>query len=178
MKINFTTEKIDRKLYEKSILTYIYDHYYFKDYHKIQIQDEWEINVRKLADFKWNFYDKEIKNLSKKMPHGVTGDNVIQCYATDENNRMYYLQNMMVIAHELSHMILKIYYPNVRGTLEYNDLWGKAGEERNFFSTEIHNRAFEGRTKRFTTWHNNSEYYFYGVDIDDLTNGRNVDNGL
>ena len=46
MKINFTTEKIDRKLYEKSILTYIYDHYYFKDYHKIQIQDLWEINIR------------------------------------------------------------------------------------------------------------------------------------
>ena len=112
------------------------------------------------------------------MPHGVTGDKVIQCYATDENNRMYYLQNMMVICHELSHMILKIYYPNLRGTLTHNDLWGKAGEERNFFSTEIHNRVYEGKTKRFSTWHNNSEYYFYGVDIDDLTNGRNVDNGL
>ena len=45
MKINFTTTKIDTKLYEKSILAYIYDHYYFKDYNKIQIQDEWEINI-------------------------------------------------------------------------------------------------------------------------------------
>ena len=88
MKINFTTKTIEKKLYEKSILTYIYDHYLFNDYKKLVEQDKWEINVRTLADFKWNFYDKNIKNLSKKMPHGVTGNNVIECYVTDENNRM------------------------------------------------------------------------------------------
>ena len=178
MKINFTTEKIDKKLYEKSILTYIYDHYLFNDYKKIMEQDKWQINVRTLADFKWNFYDKNIKNLSKKMPHGVTGDNIIECYVTDENNRMYYLQNMMVICHELSHMILKIYYPQIRGTLTYDDTWGKAGDERNFFSTEIHNRVYEGKTRKLTTWHNGSAFFFYGVDIDDLTNQRNNNNGF
>ena len=178
MKINFTTDKIEKKLYEKSILTYIYDHYLFNDYKKLVEQDKWEINVRTLADFKWNFYDKNIKNLSKKMPHGVTGNNVIECYVTDENNRMYYLQNMMVICHELSHMLLKIYYPQIRGTLSHDDTWGKAGDERNFFSTEIHNRVYEGKTRKFTTWHNGSEFFFYGVDIDDLTNQRNQDNGL
>ena len=114
MKINFTTNNIDQKLYEKSALTYIYDHYLFDDYSRIMQQDKWEINVRKLTDFQWNFYDKEIKNLSKGIPHGVTGDNVIQCYVNYENNRMYYMQNMMVICHELSHMILKIYYPKER----------------------------------------------------------------
>lgn len=178
MNINFTTDKVDTKLYEKSILSYVYDHYFFTDYYKIQIQNEWEVNVRKLEDFKWNFYDKEIKNLSKNIPHGVTGDKVIQCYITDENNRMYYLQNMMVICHELSHMILKIYYPNLRGVLKYDDLWGKAGEERNYFSTEIHNRVYEGKTRKFSTFHNGTEYPFYGVDIDDITNQRNVNNGL
>ena len=178
MIINFTTEKVDTKLYQKSILAYIYHHYYFEDYSKFQIQDKWTINVRKLTDFKWNFYDKEIKNLSKKIPHGVTGDNVIECYVTDENNRMYYLQNMMVICHELSHMILKIYYPNVRGTLLYDDVWGKAGDERNYFSTEIHNRVHEGKTRKFSTFHNGNEFAFYGVDIDDITNQRNVNNGL
>ena len=71
MIINFTTEKVDTKLYQKSALSYIYHHYHFQDYTKIQIQDKWTINVRKLTDFKWNFYDKEIKNLSKKIPHGV-----------------------------------------------------------------------------------------------------------
>ena len=178
MNINFTTDKVDTKLYEKSILSYVYDHYFFTDYYKIQIQNEWEVNVRKLEDFKWNFYDKEIKNLSKKIPHGVTGDKVIQCYITDENNRMYYLQNLMVICHELSHMILKIYYPNLRGVLKYDDLWGKAGEERNYFSTEIHNRVYEGKTRKFSTFHNGTEFPFYGVDIDDITNQRNKNNGL
>ena len=116
--------------------------------------------------------------MSKEIPHGVTGDNVIECYVTDEINIMYYLQNLMVICHELSHMILKIYYPQIRGTLSYNDTWGKAGEERNFFSTEIHNRVYEGRTRKLKTWHKNKEFSFYGVDIADLTNLRNVDNGF
>ena len=75
-------------------------------------------------------------------------------------------------------MILKIYYPKTRGKLEYDDVWGKAGEERNFFSTEIHNRVYEGRTRRLTTWHNGNEYYFYGIDIEDLTNKRNLNNGF
>ena len=178
MQINFTTRNIDQKLYEKSILTFIYDHYLYTDYKKIMEQDKWEINIRPLGDFKWNFYDKNIKNLSKEIPHGVTGDNVIECYVTDEVNVMYYLQNLMVICHELSHMILKIYYPQIRGTLSYNDTWGKAGEERNFFSTEIHNRVYEGRTRKLKTWHKNKEFSFYGVDIADLTNLRNVDNGF
>ena len=48
--------------------TAIYD----PDYKKIVEQDKWEINIR-LGDFKWNFYDKNIKNLSKEIPHGVKG---------------------------------------------------------------------------------------------------------
>ena len=40
MNINFTTDKVDTKLYEKSILSYVYDHYFFTDYYKIQIQNE------------------------------------------------------------------------------------------------------------------------------------------
>ena len=178
MKINFTTSKIERKLYEKSILTYIYDHYLFNDQKRIMEQDKWEINIRTLTDFNWNFYDKKIKNLSKKMPHGITGKYVIDCYVNDENNRMYYLQNMMVICHELSHMILKIYYPTLRGALNYDDMWGKAGDIRNFFSTEIHNRVHEGKTKKFKAFHLNNEYYFYGIDIKDLTNQRNLNNGI
>ena len=178
MKINFTTQKINSKLYEKSILAYIYDHYLFNDKKRIMEQDKWEINIRTLSEFDFNFYDKNIKNLSTKMPHGVTGKNTIDCYVTDENNRMYYLQNMMVICHELSHMILKIYYPTLKGSLNHDDTWGKAGDVRNFFSTEIHNRVYDGRTKKFKTFHLDREYYFYGVDIDDLTNKRNLNNGF
>ena len=177
MIINFTTETIDRKLYEKSILTYIYDHYLYNDYRRLVEQDKWEINVRTLKDFNWNFYDKNIKNLSKKMPHGVTGDYTVDCYVSDETNRMYYLQNMMVICHELSHMLLKIYYPDTKGTLEKDDTYGKAGSVRNFFSTEIHNRVEQGKTRKFTTWHER-EYYFYGIDIDDITNKRNLNNNI
>ena len=130
MIVNFTTQNIDKKLYEKSILTYIYDHYLFTDHKRIMEQDKWEINIRTLKDFKWNFYDKEIKNLSKK------------------------------------------------GTLDHDDTWGKAGDVRNFFSTEIHNRVANGKTRKFTTWHKSNEYYFYGIDIEDLTNKRNLNNGI
>ena len=65
MKINFTTNNIDKKLYEKSALTYIYDHYLFDDYSRIMQQDKWEINVRTLADFDWNFYDKEMTRITE-----------------------------------------------------------------------------------------------------------------
>jgi len=178
MEINFTTKYVDKKLYQKSMLTYIYDHYLYSDYEKYEIQNKWVINIRPLSEFDWEFYDKSIKNLSTNMPHGVTGDNVIECFVNDEPNIMYYLQNMMVICHELSHMILKIYYPRIRGVINQNDTWGKAGDERNFFSTEVHNRVFEGRTRKLNTYHNRRKFVFYGVDISDLTNQRNLNKGF
>jgi hypothetical protein len=178
LKINFTTYNIEKKLYQKSILNFIYDHYYFKDYPRILEQDKWIINIRTLTDFKRNFYEKEIKNLSPNMPHGMTGQHVVECYVSDETNRMYYLQNMMVICHELSHMILKVYYPQVEGTLEHDDFWGKAGDKRNFFSTEIHNRVFDGRTRKFNLIWNKKNYFFYGIDIKDVTNTPKIDNGF
>ena len=99
MIINFTTDIIDRKLYEKSILTYIYDHYLFNDNKRVMEQDKWEINVRTLKDFKWNFYDKNIKNLSTNMPHGVTGDNVVDCYVNDETN-ISFQRKYIIVSHK------------------------------------------------------------------------------
>ena len=35
MEINFTTKHVDEKLYQKSMLTYIYDHYLYNDYRRL-----------------------------------------------------------------------------------------------------------------------------------------------
>lgn len=178
MIVDFTTNSLDKKLYQKAILHYIYDHYHVEDFPKLLEQDKWKITIRKLGDFQRDFYDSTVKNLNYGMPHGVTGDNVVTCYVNDDINPMIFMQNMTVINHELAHMILKIYYGNQRGTLNHDDVWGKAGQERNFFSTEVHNRVYEKRVRKFLVTHNNSKYFFYGVDIEDLCNKRNLNKGL
>lgn len=178
MIIDFTTFHIDKKLYQKAILHYIYDHYNVKDYPKLLEQDKWKITLQTLGDFKGNFYDENIKNLNYGIPHGVTGDNIVKCYVSDVTNPMFFMQNMMVICHELAHMILKIYYPKKRGILNHDDVWGRKGSERNFFSTEVHNRVYEKRVRKFFVLHEGQKMDFYGVDIEDLTNKRNLSRGF
>ena len=57
--------------------------------------------------------------------------------------------------------------------MRHNDFHGRAGDSRKFFSSEVHDRATEGRTKIFklkvTRW---KRLPFIGIDISDLTNNR------
>jgi len=175
--IEFKTDKIDEKLYEKCILHYIYEHYYYKDYNRIVSQDHWKITIASTKEFDRSFYSGVPNDqLDYDIPHGVTGQGDILCYITDSNNPLVFLQNMQVICHELAHMILMIYYPNRLESQRYDDFYGKAGDQRKFFSSEVHDRMAEGKIKQYKYPKGWRKYQTYiGVDISDLTNGRNIE---
>ena len=82
---------------------------------------------------------------------------------------------MSVIIHELAHMILMVYYPNKIVKMRHNDFHGRAGDNRKFFSSEVHDRVTEGNIRTITypisRWR---RIRYVGVDISDITNGRNI----
>ena len=83
---------------------------------------------------------------------------------------------MTVICHELAHMILQVYYPDKLTTQRYDDFYGKAGDQRKFFSSEIHDRLAEGMIKQYEVPSRiRRKLKYIGIDISDLTNGRNDD---
>ncbi len=175
MIIDFQINNIDEKLYERSILHYIYEHYNHKDYGRYVQQDKWKITIASTKEFDRSFYTPVPNDqLDYDIPHGVTGQGTVVCYITDSNNPLIYLQNMSVICHELAHMILMVYYPDKLTTQKYDDFYGKAGDQRKFFSSEVHDRVAEGRVKQFTLASRfRRKTRFTGVDITDITNGRN-----
>jgi len=179
MEINFSTENIDTKLYEKLILNYIYDHYYGRDYNRYMLQDKWVIEIKRTDQYDPSFYatDPRAGELDFSIPHGVTSNGKIICYVTDSKNNLITLQNMSVICHELAHMILLIYYPNKIVAMRHNDFHGRAGDMRKFFSCEVHDRVTEGRFKQFeyklSRW---KKLKYIGVDIENLCNTREMCN--
>ena len=178
MEILFETKNLDQKLYQKMILHYIYEHYHYKDYERLRAQDTWKIIIKDVKMFDQSFYHGANQdNLDYSIPHGVTGLGDITCYLIDSKNPLVRLQNMSVICHELAHMILMIYYPDAITKQRYDDFYGKAGTDRKFFSSEVHDRVAEGRVKQFSYPLKRFQRVKYvGVDIADLTNGRNVIN--
>jgi|TARA_R110002012_G_scaffold321953_2_gene552752 hypothetical protein len=175
MQINFTTENIDKKLYTQLILYYIYEHYSYKDYTRLREQDKWKITIKRTQDFDKGFYQGAAKQeqLDYSIPHGVTGLGDITCYISDNKNNIYTMQNMSVICHELAHMILMIYYPNEITKQRHDDFYGKVGTDRKLFSSEVHDRITEGKTKIFKRKVSRfKSISFIGVDISDITNSR------
>lgn len=175
MYITFQTKNIPKKIYEKSILQFIYEHYHHKDYLRYMIQDKWKIEIMPVSKANTSFYsEEEKKSLSPQIPHGVTGMNVVKCYILDVNNNMIMLQNFSAIFHELAHMILKIYYPVRISHQRHDDFYSKRGNKRNYFSSEIHDRAIEGKYRqiKIVTGFRKS-ITLICLDITDLTNTRN-----
>jgi len=174
MKINFTTKNIDKKLYSKGILNYIYEHYNYKDYSRLMLQDKWEITVSPVSDSLPDFYlESERTFLSTRIAHGVTGQNEIIVYVLDIDNAMITLQNFSAIYHECAHMILKIYYPELQVQQRTNDFYGKKGNFRKMFSSEVHDRSVEGKFRQIRFYKNyRVRITLIGLDILDLTNSR------
>ena len=174
MKINFTTKNIDKKLYSKGILNYIYEHYNYKDYSRLMKQDKWEITISPVSESYEEFYSKDEHSLlSNRIPHGVTGDKEIIVYVLDVDNPMIMLQNFSAIFHECCHMILKIYYPNLQVQQRHNDFYTKQGTFRKMFSSEVHDRSIEGKFRQIKFYKNyHSRITLICLDILDLTNSR------
>lgn len=174
MEINFIgCEEIDKKLYEKCILGYIYQHYQYrnqKDSDRYIQQDKWKIDIYNLDLFEDDFYTKDqLIDLSTGIPHGVTGKNIVKCYIIDKRNDLFTLQNFSVICHELAHMILYNYYGNQRSTLRHDDFYSKRGDSKNFFSSEVHDRIREGNLRTVTVYRSRfKKFRFIGVNIMDL----------
>ena len=58
MEINFDNIiNIDKKLYEKCILYYIYQHYNYKDFARLIEQDRWIINIDSVDSFDIDEYE-------------------------------------------------------------------------------------------------------------------------
>lgn len=172
MNISFTTKNIDKSLYEKCILKFIYEHYIpdKKNYHQYLKQDIWEIEIKPLSEFDFSFYDNFRRDeLSSNMAHGVTGENQIVCYIHDIAGNYFAMQNLSVITHELGHMILKVKYPHRQTKQRHSDFYSKSGNTRKYFSSEIHDRLTEGKVRKCTVWKNRfRKFSFYGIDIMDL----------
>jgi hypothetical protein len=175
MKILFENcHSIDKKLYEKCILGYIYQHYKFvgTNFDIYLKQDKWSIHIINLDNFDDSWYSKEqLVDLATGIPHGVTGMNVVKCYVVDNNNDMFTLQNFSAICHELAHMVLKNYYGSKRGILRHSDFYNSKGDEKNLFSQEVHDRVKERNLRTITVWRNRfRKFRFIGVNILDLCN--------
>ena len=93
------------------------------------------------------------------MPHGVTGNKVVDVFVKDSDDYgLIVLQNTSVITHELAHMILMIRFndnPNLyrRAALRHDDKSGnKAGQELNKWTQEVHDRESEGNLTNMTVY--------------------------
>jgi len=173
MQIIFETKNLNKKLYEKCILKYVYDHFNPKkeNWHFYETLSKWKIILKPLSNFDFSFYDNYRRDeLSSDMAHGVTGINEIICYIHDIKNDFYTLQNLSVITHELGHMVLMVIYPNEKSIQRHDDFYGKKDNSRKFFSSEIHDRLIEGKTRKIELKLSLfKRFYFFGVDIMDLS---------
>ena len=177
--IKYTTKNINQKLYSRGILNYIYEHYNYRDFKRLMLQDKWEIIISPVSEADVSFYTADERTLlSGRIPHGVTGNNKINVYVLDVDNYLIMLQNFTAIYHECAHMILKIYYPHKVVNQRTNDFYSIKGNRRKFFSSEIHDRSAEGRFRQIEVKTgvlgriSGSKINLIGIDITDLTNSR------
>jgi hypothetical protein len=179
MHIKYTTKNINQKIYSRGILNYIYEHYNYRDFKRLQSQDKWEIIVSPVSEAEPQFYTADERTLlSGRIPHGVTGNNKINVYVLDVDNYYIMLQNFTAIYHECAHMILKIYYPHKQVNQRTNDFYSIKGNKRKLFSSEVHDRSAEGKFRQIKVHTGmlgrigNSSIKLIGIDITDLTNSR------
>ena len=180
--LNFFTSKINKRKYTDAILEWTFSHFRSKmQIDKILEVNQWTINI--FPTYQANYDFGNLSSLNTEIPHGVCkpNDKVIDVFVKDIRNEFVMLQNFMTISHELSHMMLAIYYPDRRSKYRHHDKsWGKKGQEGNFFVTEVHDREKEMvldrkwiRTISIYRWHfagrQIGKIYLKCFDITDLT---------
>lgn len=178
--ITFTTQNIDKKLYEKAILNYLTGHFYHADFDKYVEMNQWTIEVKPVEDAPTTGLEGGTGTLNFGIPHGVTGQRIVKVYVNDRDGDLFFLQNFRTISHELAHMLLIIFYPDHRAKRRHPDFWAKAGDEANFYTTEVHDREFEGRVRTMHVWKtlNNggkTRLPLSVLDIIDLTDEPDID---
>ena len=180
MNIVFQTKNIDTKLYERAILGYITGHFYHADYDKFVEMNRWTITIKPVEDAPRSDLEGGTGTLNFGIPHGVTGQRVVTIYVNDKAGDMFFLQNFRTISHELAHMVLMIFYPKHRSRRRHPDFWAEAGDEANFYTTEVHDREFEGKIRTMYVWKllpngSKTRMPLSVLDILDLTDEPNID---
>ena len=180
IKITFSTKNINTKLYEKAILTYLTEHFHHTDYSKYIEMNQWKIEIKPVESAVESDFEGGTGMLNFGIPHGVTGQRIVTVYVNDKNGDLFFLQNFRTISHELAHMLLIIFYPRHRARRRYPDFWASAGDEANFYTTEVHDREFEGRVRTMYIWKelaNGTKIRLplSVLDINDLTDERTID---
>jgi hypothetical protein len=149
IKIQFYTENIDVKKYERVILEYIFSHVNRYDLDKSFELNKWRVEIRPTSQSNMNFDgiqgDGVINVLG--IPHGVTNRNLkrVVCFVNDMKGDMVLQQNFKTsVGHELAHFILTVFFPSKRVIPRHKDRsWNNSFSEQFYSTTEVHDREFE-----------------------------------
>jgi len=151
MKIIFETKRLNRMFYRQAISKYISMHFSSTQRDQLEELSHWTIIIKPVEAASGSFQRDLVGTFATGIPHGNTGQRVVNMYLNDNAGDLYFRMNFRQLSHELAHMILNIKYPKRYGVLKFNEQlegvgWGKKGQRRKFFSVEIHNREWETRT--------------------------------
>jgi hypothetical protein len=172
IQILFFTDNLDQRKYTDAILEFIFSHFRNKkQYDKIVETNKWIVNIFSSKDAKYNF-DGVNGVLNYGVPHGITNKNTrtVDVYVPDLSGDYAMIQNFMTISHELSHMMLAIFYPDKREKYRHTSKsWGRKGDIGNFYVTEVHDREYE--MAKHSKWIRKISIYkwlFFGKNIGKL----------
>lgn len=189
MKIVFHTDNLDKVFYSQIIHTYLSQLIFanallYEKYKKDR--DRWRVHIYPTKD--WKGIDGRSGNtgtLNPNIPHGLTGDGVVECFILDVNDKgLTSLQNFSAILHEVAHMYLIITMRGERGVLRNDDLGGnRKGKSLNVSTQEVHDRQQEGKFYQIQTWINTgswikkkwTRYTFVGLDFRDFLGAKRPD---
>ena len=147
LEIKFVTHSINKNLYKRAIQSFLYDTmgYWHKGF------DDWVVTVisnNLIEDSEYFDGDKS------KGVGGVTGGGHVKLWIEDTDNDMIFMSNMMMISHELSHMIGMVLNWRERVPLRNADWSGHTkGTVLNNWTQEIHDRHVEGNLRPLKFWY-------------------------
>lgn len=151
--IYFATGRIKRELYRRAIHSFLYDtcngwNEKFND---------WTIHVisNNMIEESEHFDGDKDKGVG-----GVTGGNMMKLWIEDDDNDMIFMSNMMMISHELCHMIGMVNDWRERVPLRNDDWSGhRKGTELNRWTQEVHDRHVEGNIRTMSFWYRRGIVY-------------------
>jgi len=136
-------------MYESGVLNFIVKHISYKDYMRYVMMNEWTINISHVSESDEAKFKSVTPGavLDFSIPHGITNNvsKTVDCYLSNGSGDLFIRQNMSTILHELCHMILYLYYGNMKMRLRLQDKAVRSGQEVTLANGEVHNRKDEGR---------------------------------
>lgn len=161
MPVYFNTKNIDEHQYKRFIEWFLYNTTGKWD----KNWDRWSITLFSSIDAPNDpFFD------GQRGIGGITGLYTMKLYVNDSNNNMMFMENAMMISHELSHMLLIHYGYNQKVSLRNDDWSGhKKGARLNYSTAEVHDRHVEKKFRTDKIWYGvKKPWKFINVIVLDL----------